>query len=704
MRLTQVTLLASALGALALAAPAQAQIALLSPAPAAASSSTAQGLVAAASTPTAFGHPVTLAEAAFAAETGEALTLTLPGRAAEDFVLTDVRREGFGTTLVAAPSATPGANRVLIVRSGSYAFGRIERDGQVWLLEPAAGGGLALIAAEAFGKELGFEDDQILAPTEVQSLALERAAPSFSPLGPQRPTNTDPVVDIALFYTPGIVEAHGLGTQARMGFLFELLRQGLRDSNTGVTAELVHLGPVNYSDTNSLSTALTDLRTANNTADGDLSLTTEIAAAKGADLIHLMRRFRSSVGSCGLAYLINGNVGAYSPNLSFAYGASSDGSENGSGCSTYTFAHEIGHNMGLGHDNKNTSSPCDSNTPKDGRGNGVMPYSCGFNANGIVGATAYRTIMAYNIGGETRQGIFSNPQLNVCGNGTEICGAVETDPNPADAARSHREQGWKASNGRGRATQLVSAVLPSSRSIGSTGTASVFATMINPGTNAAANCRPVINGLPSARLSYQTTNALNALTGTANTPVNVAAGAAQSFVVGVAAAGTQSPIDLFIDFQCDNRRQAGIIAGVNTLTFASSATGTLDVLAIGSTLSGDGVVRIPGSSGAQAFALAAVNISATGGTMRVQPTVTGAGSTLTVTVCDTTGSATGTCAAPPAASVTVSGNTNEVRTFSLFATATAPIAFDAAVNRIRVSLRDAGGVERGATSVAVTTQ
>ena len=47
---------------------------------------------------------------------------------------------------------------------------------------------------------------------------------------------------------------------------------------------------------------------------------------------------------------------------------------------------------------------------------------------------------------------------------------------------------------------------------------------------------------------------------------------------------------------------------------------------------------------------------------------------------------------------------NQTATFSLFVAATGAVPFDPANHRIFITFEDAGGVVRGSTSVAVTTE
>jgi hypothetical protein len=82
---------------------------------------------------------------------------------------------------------------------------------------------------------------------------------------------------------------------------------------------------------------------------------------------------------------------------------------------------------------------------------------------------------------------------------------------------------------------LNAAVLPNSRAVDIGTTATFFATMSNSGSGAASNCAITLGSTAPAGMTvgYQTTDATNTLTGTADTPVAIAAGASQSFLVSV---------------------------------------------------------------------------------------------------------------------------------------------------------------------------
>src|SRR5262245_63427619 len=81
-----------------------------------------------------------------------------------------------------------------------------------------------------------------------------------------------------------------------------------------------------------------------------------------------------------------------------------------------------------------------------------------------------------------------------------------------------------AQPGSGAPTSIVAAVLPSSRSVQIGTIATAFATIINAGEVTATSCGiDLLSSIP-ANFSYQITDpATNALIGTPNTPVDIAA-------------------------------------------------------------------------------------------------------------------------------------------------------------------------------------
>jgi hypothetical protein len=251
---------------------------------------------------------------------------------------------------------------------------------------------------------------------------------------------------------------------------------------------------------------------------------------------------------------------------------------------------------------------------------------------------------------------------------------------------------------------LVSAVLPESRSVQVNGTATAFATIINAGTSNATSCSIApASSLPVA-FSYQTTNpTTNAVTGTPNTPVNIAAGAPQSFVIALTPTAPIAPTDVDFNFSCTNTNPAPVVTGLNTLRFSASTTPTPDVVALAATLQNDGIVHVTnGSLMTGVFAVATVNLGSTD-TITASTNTGQASLPITVNICQTDPTS-GACLQTPGPTATTTIAANAEPTFGIFVTAIGTVAFDPANSRIFVQFTDGTGAVRGETSVAVETQ
>jgi hypothetical protein len=251
--------------------------------------------------------------------------------------------------------------------------------------------------------------------------------------------------------------------------------------------------------------------------------------------------------------------------------------------------------------------------------------------------------------------------------------------------------------------QLVAAVLPSSRSVSVGTPATAFATLINTDSNTATGCTiSLLTSIP-ANFTYQTTDpATNQVTGFGNTPVDIPAGAAQSFVFALTPNTPMAPTDLQLSFDCANADPAPIISGLNTFLFSASATPVADILALVATLTNDGIVNVPGSNGTGVFAVATVNMGA-GDVLTVTADTGDAILPVNIFICQTDPQ-TGACFSPPATSVPTTILSNETPTFGVFAAAAGDVSFVPETNRIFVRFKDSSNVTRGLTSVAVRTQ
>ena len=247
----------------------------------------------------------------------------------------------------------------------------------------------------------------------------------------------------------------------------------------------------------------------------------------------------------------------------------------------------------------------------------------------------------------------------------------------------------------------VASVLPSSRSVQVGNVATAFATMINPGSTIATDCGITPLTSVQANYAYQTTDANNELIGTVDTPVDIAAGGNQSYVFAFTPTASFSPVDVQLSFDCTNTDPAAVTVGLNTLLLVADSGPVPDIVALGATPTGDGIVNL---SSTGVFAVATVNVGSPG-TITVSADTGSASLPLSITLCGTN-PATGACinpTVPTLGPVTTSIAGNATPTFAFFVTGTDTVPFDPANNRIFVRFKDASGVTRGSTSVAVRT-
>jgi len=254
-------------------------------------------------------------------------------------------------------------------------------------------------------------------------------------------------------------------------------------------------------------------------------------------------------------------------------------------------------------------------------------------------------------------------------------------------------------------TSLVAATLPDSRSIEFGNTATVFATIINAGTMPADGCGVALDATTTAAvgLTYQTTDpATNELVGTQDAPVTLAPGAAQTFVLSLTPTEAFDPATINLSFACLNAPAAPIVDGVNTIQLSASTTPVPDVISLTATVSGDGIVDIPGATGTGFFAVASANVGASG-LITVSADTGSATLPVTFLICQTSPT-TGACISAVGPTVTTQINANDTPTFTVFVTGSAAIPFDPANSRVFILFSDANGVVRGSSGAAVRTQ
>lgn len=215
-------------------------------------------------------------------------------------------------------------------------------------------------------------------------------------------------VDVLVFYTgEAAATSSGQDIQARIVSYVEHANQAYRNSDVDVQLRLVGTEPVQGSYGSVDGNVLGRFRSDSNVA--------RLRQQYGADLVALISTpQRSGAGYiCGVGYQPGGNenTGRFYSNAS-AYGYSMTGVS----CGYNTFAHELGHNMSLGHSHAQNSF------------GSVFPWGRGHGVSGL-----FSTVMAYPQSYGTRNHLaqFASPDQVRCEG--QPCGSDINRSDGADA-------------------------------------------------------------------------------------------------------------------------------------------------------------------------------------------------------------------------------------------------------------------------------
>lgn len=251
--------------------------------------------------------------------------------------------------------------------------------------------------------------------------------------------------------------------------------------------------------------------------------------------------------------------------------------------------------------------------------------------------------------------------------------------------------------------QIYANVLPSSRSVRIGTPATAFASIVNDGSATAANCTIApTTDIPAAFTFQRTDPETNMAVGAQGQPANILPGGAETFVIGLTPSAEINSQEVQFAFDCANSDPAPSVVGLNSLLLSASTGNEADIIAIIASPSNDGIARVPGPSGTGFFTVAGINIG-NGRAVTVRP-VANAGVPVSLSICETTGTADGSCLAVPGGSTRTTFLPNALKTYTVFVEGNGtPIPMDLANSRVTVRFTTSDGVVRGATSIAVQT-
>ena len=313
--------------------------------------------------------------------------------------------------------------RVIITLNKNRVIGRIATPEGNLHIKSTQDGTLLLDYEREGMKGVPFGND-FLIPDNEPSLPGESSALEPVPVNVEAsPTvsGSNTIVDVLVLYNDLFVSENSNDPLTRIDFLTALANQAYLDSQVSMQIRLAHTELMSYDNSATNYTLLSDI-----SGSGDSTVGNAVSSLReqyGADLVIFVRPYQyPEHGNCGYSNLNN------AMNDSWVFATASDGIDVNYVapgtyyyCSDNTYAHELGHTMGLAHDIDHASTA------------GSHPYSYGHGIDGTFG-----TIMSY---WSPDVYYFSNPGItcnsNPCGitDAADNARSLETDKNLISAFR-----------------------------------------------------------------------------------------------------------------------------------------------------------------------------------------------------------------------------------------------------------------------------
>lgn len=276
-------------------------------------------------------------------------------------------------------------NSATLVRSAAGITGTVRSDGRLYRIRPLASGAHVIVEVDEDAMPADHPEDAASRQWLLRA-AVGQPSGSGKPCNPRKMNcggtpGEETVIRIMVVASQQAIAGYGGDLAALTDLAIVESNQGVANSNVGIQFQLAGYYASTYSESGNFSTDLNRFR---GTSDGHLDAYHGARNQVAADVNVLLV---DNTSACGIGYLNSDSSLAFSV-------VSTD-------CATgyYSFAHEIGHNLGAHHD------------PAAGN-NQTYPYGHGYREP----SNNWRTIMAYNCSpGCPRLNYWSNPAVNYGG-------------------------------------------------------------------------------------------------------------------------------------------------------------------------------------------------------------------------------------------------------------------------------------------------
>jgi len=275
---------------------------------------------------------------------------------------------------------------ICTTNNNSLASIQIPETGERYRIQMDALTGIHYLLEENTDQLDELEDGPTLIPPAAPQSAAEMAVfADNAASGPLDLVN----IDVMIVYTPAArqwADSSGGGIANVVAQAVAKGQLALDNSSTILTITLVHSGEVAYTESGNSNT---DINRLTSTSDGYMDDVHTWRNQYGADIVGLFTKVEDTGG---LGWLLNSASGQ--PTHAFSISRVQQVGW------TYTYIHEMGHNMGCGHRKDQASQP----------GPGLFSYSAGWHWVGNDSGK-YCSVMSYDDGGYSTVANFSNPNI-----------------------------------------------------------------------------------------------------------------------------------------------------------------------------------------------------------------------------------------------------------------------------------------------------